>query len=150
LESYLNGIFRRDRYLANLGPEGRAQVYQQALGEFQTYPPETRLVTLFAMRERGLISTSEYYRFAEEQGYTSGQAEHRYRNWTGTESAIFDMKQRGILQHGEYAKLLHAKGISRGAGYYRYRKYMATAHHVPFRGYEMGASRPKRRSKQMP
>jgi len=149
LEDYLRGIFRRDKYLANLGHEGRGQLIDQAFQEWGMLPPETHMVTLLAMRERGLLSVSEYYRLAETQGLTSGQAEYQYKKWTGTEQAVFDMKFKGILQHGEYSKLLNAKRLSRGAGYYRYKKYLATSFGIPFRGWEKGAARPRSRRRTL-
>lgn len=149
LEDYLRGVFRRDKYLANLGPEGRGQLIDRAFQEWGMLPPETHMVTLLAMRERGLLSASEYYRLAETQGLTAGQAEHQYRKWTGTEQAVFDMKYKDILRHGEYSKLLRAKHLSRGAGYYRYRKFLATSYGVPFRGWEKPASRPRSRHKTL-
>lgn len=147
LEDYLRGIFRRDKYLANLGHEGRGQLIDQAFQEWGMLPPETHMVTLLAMRERGLLSVSEYYRLAETQGLTSGQAEYAYRKWSGTEQAVFDMKFKGILQHGEYSKLLNVKRISRGAAYYRYKRHLFVNYGVPWR--DWAKRPPKLRSKRM-
>jgi hypothetical protein len=150
LMTYLEGLFRRDMYLGNLGGLGRRQVVDEALKEWGKVPVDVRLVPLMTMRERGLLSRGEYYEFAGQQGLTAGQAEYRYRGWTGTQRAIWDMKYKGLLRYSEFSHLLKAKGISRGAGYYRYRKYTAQVYAVPFKGWERRPIKPRSRRSESP
>lgn len=150
LMTYLEGLFRRDRYLGNLGGLGRRQVVDEALKEWGKVPVDVKLVPLMAMRERGLLSRSEYYEFAGQQGLTAGKAEYKFRNWTGTQRAIWDMKYKGLLRYSEFSHLLKAKGVSRGSGYYRYRKYTAQVYAVPFRGWERRPIKPRSRRSESP
>ena len=150
LSAFIEGIFKRDRVLGNLGGEGRAQVVQEAMKSWTAVPVETRLVPLMAMRERGLLSGSEYHELSKQQGLSEGQSEYRYRKWSGTQKAVFDMKFKGMLEYGEYSKLLKAKKLSRGAGYYRYRKYAAQTYGVPFRGWEKRQTKPRNKRRQQP
>lgn len=146
LESAVRGKFRIDRYLGNIGEDGRRQIIAEALKQWLKIPPETKLVPLLAMRERGLLSPSEYHDLASQQGLTTGQSEYRYRKWTGTEEAIYDMKQKGLLRYSEFSKLLNAKKISRGAGYYRFRRHQFLKYGIPFR--DWAKRPPKLRSKR--
>lgn len=148
IEDYLAGVFKRDKYLSNLGEEGRQQVIEVAMREFRAIPADVKIVPLLTMRERGLISASEFHRFALEQGWSVGSAEYQYRKWTGTESAVYDMKYKGLLQHGEYTRLLHSKKLTRGQGYYRYRRHLATKFGVPFRNFKQ--SKPRSQFKRQP
>lgn len=150
LSAFIEGIFKRDRYLSNLGREGREQVRQEAMKSWTGVPVETRLVPLMGMRERGLLSGSEFHELAKQQGLSEGQSEYRYRKWTGTQRAIFDMKFKGLLEYSEYSRLLKAKGISRGAGYYRYKKYAAQTYGEPFRGWEKRTAKPRSKTRQQP
>jgi hypothetical protein len=118
--------------------------------DWHRFPVEGRMATLFAMRERGLLTQDEYFRFSEQLGLISGQAEGRYRKWTGTENAIYDMHRQDLLRHGEYTKLLRTKHISRGAGYYRRRKFEAVHYQRPFRGWEKPRAKPKSRRSHHP
>lgn len=148
IEDFLAGVFRRDKFLSNLGPEGRQQVFDEAFKEFQAIPADVKIVPLLTMRERGLITAREYYEFALQQGWTVGQSEYQYRKWTGTEAAVFDMKFKGLLQYGEYTRLLYSKKLTRGAGYYRYRKHLAVKYGVPFRNFK--PARPRSQFKRQP
>jgi hypothetical protein len=148
IEDFLAGVFKRDRYLSNLGEEGRQQVIEEAMKEFRAIPADVKLVPLLTMRERGLISASEFHQFALEQGWTVGSAEYQYRKWTGTESAVYDMKYKGLLQYGEYTRLLHAKKLTRGAGYYRYKKHLALKYGIPFRNFKQ--AKPRSQFKRQP
>lgn len=127
---------KRDRYLHNLGQEGRMLLVKRASMDWQTVPRENRLAPLMAMRERGLLTVYEFHELAEHIGYTSGQADGEYRKWTGTQEAIWEMKYRDMLRPGEYTSLLRAKKITKGAGYYRARRYAALRYGLPFRGME--------------
>jgi len=132
-EQAIHQAFRKDKYLGNLGSDGRQQVIDRAMQDYQMVAPERKLEALLVMRERGMLTRSEYQALAYEMGYTGNQAEYQYQKWSGTEGAIWAMKWRNVLYRGEYQKLLAAKGLTRHAGFYRYRKWQAEENIRPFR-----------------
>lgn len=148
IEDFLEGVFKRDKYLSNLGPEGRRQVLDEAMKEFRAIPADVKITPLLVMRERGVLSARDFHMFALQQGWTVGQAEYQYRKWTGTEEAVFDMKFKGLLRYGEFSKLRQAKGMSRGAAYYRYRKHLAVKYGIPWRNFKQ--VRPRSQFKRQP
>ena len=151
VDDFLHSVFRRDKYLSNLGMEGRQQVVEVALKEWGQIPADVRLTPLMVMRERGLLSAGEFQQFAVQQGYTVGAAEYQYRRWTGTQEAIYDLKYKNLLRYGEYSRLMHAKKISRGASYYRYRRHLAVKYGLPFRKFKQGQTfTPRSRYKRQP
>jgi hypothetical protein len=145
----MDGLFRRDRYLGNLGGIGRRMVIEEAMKDWGKVPLETKLVPLMAMRERGLLSSMEYYQLAAQQGLTEGRAEYRYRKWAGTQAAVYDMHYKGLLEHGEYSKLLRVKKISRGAGSYRYRRHIFMNYGVPYRDWAERSPRIRKRKRDL-
>jgi hypothetical protein len=148
IEDFLEGVFKRDKYLSNLGMEGRQLVMEEAMKEFRAIPADVKIVPLLTMRERGLITATEFHQFALQQGWSVGSAEYQYRKWTGTESAVYDMKYKGLLQYGEYSRRLQSKKLTRGQGYYRYRKHLATKYGVPFRNFKQ--AKPRSQYKRQP
>jgi hypothetical protein len=151
LESAIIAKFRIDKYLGNLGDEGRKQIVSEAMRDWHKVPAETKLVPLMGMRERGLLTAYEFHELAREQGLSEGSAEYQYRKWRGTEEAIYDLKAKGLLRYGEFTKLRRAKRLSRGQAYYRLRKHQALKYGVPFRGFEKkSVVRPRSRYKRQP
>jgi hypothetical protein len=132
LQSKLDDVFRRDKYLANLKESGKRRL-EEYIGEmYRKITPEQRLEPLLVMKERGLLSSDEFHQQAEEMGLSAGQADYRYKKWSGTETSIYAMKEKGLLRHGEWSQLLRTKRLTRGQGYYRYRKYLSDRGVRPF------------------
>lgn len=151
VEDFLHGVFKRDKYLSNLGMEGRQQIVEVALKEWGQIPADVKLTPLMVMRERGLLSANEFQQFAVQQGYSVGAAEYQYKKWSGTQEAVYDLKYKNLLQYGEYSHLLRAKHISRGASYYRYRRHLAIKYGLPFRKFQQGKSfTPRSKYKRQP
>jgi len=133
LQRKLDDVFRRDKLLGNLGETGRRQL-EAYVGElYGKIPEDTRLEPLMALRERGLLSAGEYYQLAQESGYNESKAESKYREFSGSETAIYTLKEKSLLKRGEWSMLLKTKRLSRGQGYYRYRSYLAHRNIRPFR-----------------
>jgi hypothetical protein len=151
VEDYLHGVFKRDRYLSNLGMEGRQLVVEEAMKEWGQIPADVKLTPLMVMRERGLLSANEFQQFAVQQGYSVGAAEYAFRKWTGTQEAVYDLKFKKLLQYGEYSRLLRSKKLTRGQGYYRYRRHLAVKYGLPFRKFKQGQTfTPRSRYKRQP
>jgi hypothetical protein len=150
LQDKLTSVFNQDRFLRNLGSSGRAQVIEQAFEGAKLVPAEDRLTNLMAMRERGLISASDFHNFAYQMGYTEGQSEYQYRKWSGTEEAVFDTKFKKLYRHGEYTAAYRRKGLTRGQAYYRFKKHEAIRYGIPWRGWHERRPNIRSRRRQQP
>ena len=123
LQETFDNAFRRDKYLNNLGSEGRQQLMQVVIKEWQQYAPAEKLSTLMALRERGIISAGEYHEFARQIGIDESDSERQYKQWEGSLDAVFTLKEKDVLLYGEYSQLIKAKSLSRGQAWYRWRRW---------------------------
>jgi hypothetical protein len=135
LQTRLDEIMIRDKRLGNLR-KVKDDFYAYVGTLYQEITPEEKLEPLMALRERGLMSASEFHQLAEEMGLSFNQSERRYRNWSGTESSMFMLKEKNLLRRGEWSQLLRAKRLTKGQGYYRWRKWQAVKGIRPFRNFK--------------
>lgn len=115
------------------------EILDVAMKGFEEVPSERRLENFMGLRERGILSASEYYYFAEQMGITESDAERRYRKWEGSTESIWVLKEKGLLNYGELSKLIRTKRLSQGQAYRSYRIWQHEQGIRPYRRF------PKRR-----
>lgn len=123
----------RDKYLKNLGDEGRKQLMETARADFGAIPATQRETNLFTMRARGIISKDDFDIWSGQMGLTHGAADYRYRKFLRSDEMVWELHHKKLLERGEYSKLLRSRGLTYGQGYYRSRKYLAVTYGKPFR-----------------